>query len=147
MFERRVVPRAVLPACGILQVHEPERYIRPKGQPTFIQHAIYNTCDAYLAPAARGPGTELASPLTVLEAMADPPERPLPAWFAPVGDKDPVKVDSARLEAAVARLGGVAEAPVYPGELHAFHAFLWREQARDCWRSMLRFSRAHLEPS
>ena len=32
----------------------------------------------------------------------------------------------------------------YPGEVHAFHAFVWRPQARQCWAQQFAFLQRHL---
>ena len=33
---------------------------------------------------------------------------------------------------------------IYPGEMHAFHAFVWREQAQRCWQECFEFLSAQL---
>lgn len=65
--------------------------------------------------------------------------RPLPPFFAPVGTHDPLLDDTRRLEKALARLRVPCEARYYPDEIHAFHALVWRRQARLCWRDALAF--------
>ena len=40
---------------------------------------------------------------------------------------------------ALQALGVKSEAQYYEGEVHAFHAFVWRKNARRCWRDMYRF--------
>lgn len=142
-YAHGVVPRVALPACGILQVAEPERYFSDR-TPGMVKDAIVNCCHSYVAPHAQGPHAALASPLTLFE-QAEAPSRPVPGVFAPAGGADPLKVDSTRLAETMRRIGGEAEAPVYSGELHAFHAFLWRENARACWRDMLAFTAARLD--
>jgi acetyl esterase len=34
----------------------------------------------------------------------------------------------------------------YPGELHAFHALLFRPAARQCWAAAYRFLERHVPP-
>ncbi|MFU8803138.1 MAG: alpha/beta hydrolase, partial [Bradymonadaceae bacterium] len=86
-----------------------------------------------------GPGgTDLANPLLLLEEGIAP-DRPLPPFFAPVGTRDPLLDDTRRLKAALEALDVPCEARYYPGELHAFHAFLWRAQARKCWTDTFTF--------
>jgi acetyl esterase len=85
----------------------------------------------------------------VLEACAGLPlerrdlgptgERPLPAFFAPVGTRDPLLDDTRRLEKALTNLGVPVEARYYPGGIHAFHAMVWDPAARRCWRDALAF--------
>ena len=44
----------------------------------------------------------------------------------------------------VERLGVPRKLCVFDGEMHAFHALIWRAAARDCWRSMFSFLGEHL---
>ena len=68
------------------------------------------------------------------------PERPLPAFFVPVGTRDPLLDDTRRLKKAVDALGVPCAAMYYPGEVHAFHALVWRKEAQRCWRDCLAFT-------
>ncbi|MDO8698999.1 MAG: hypothetical protein Q7J75_01000 [Rhodoferax sp.] len=47
--------------------------------------------------------------------------------------------DSRRLEQALVRLHSPCSAHYYPGETHAFHVMLWREQSILCWRDSFAF--------
>jgi acetyl esterase len=136
------VPRVVLPACGFLDLTHPERFTAAH---PFVRERIRVICEAYL-PQAGEPAApcELASPLLVLEHAA-PPARPFPACFAIVGGRDPVRDDSLRLARALDRLGVPHEVRVYPGGLHAFHAWGLTQRARQAWGDQLRFAHAHLE--
>lgn len=140
VFELGIVPRAVVPMCGILQVSDPARFARRRRIPRFIADRIEEVSEAYLFGHERATPEELelADPLRVLERGV-PPERPLPPFFAAVGTKDPLLDDTRRLEAALARLGVTCEARYYPGELHAFHALVFRRSAQDCWRRTFGF--------
>ena len=142
VFEAGVVPGAVLPACGILQVSDAERFGRRRPLPFFIRDVIEDIPRSVLP--ADGTDARLADPLLMMES--EPLDRPLPPFFLPVGTRDPILDDTRRMAAAVASRGGVAEARYYPGEVHAFHAMLWRRRARACWRDMLQFLAVHLEP-
>ncbi len=42
---------------------------------------------------------------------------------------------------ALDKLGVDTQVEYYPGEVHAFHAFVWRAQARKCWEDMFGFLR------
>jgi acetyl esterase len=139
-FDLGVVPRAVMPACGVLQVTDPERYARaPRPVSWFVLDRLTEVADAYLEAAGADPtARELADPLCILEGAATF-ERPLPAFFAPVGTRDPVIHDHRRLGVALARRGVVHEVPEYAGEPHAFHALMFRANARRCWRDTLQF--------
>jgi acetyl esterase len=73
--------------------------------------------------------------------------RPLPPFFIPCGTKDPILDDSRRLARALGALGVRNELVVYPGEPHAFHAFVWRKNAKDHWRDTFRFLDRTLAPT
>jgi acetyl esterase len=76
--------------------------------------------------------------LLVLE-RARAPQRPLPTFYAFVGTKDPLLDDTRRLARALTQHGVPHAVRYYPGEVHAFHALVFRRVARDCWRDMLGF--------
>jgi len=140
-FERGVAPRAVMPACGILQVSGAERY---RGRvPDWQFRQIDGVGRAYLRGIPRSQGCALADPLCVLESELAP-ERPFPPTFAPVGARDPLLDDTVRLQNALRRRGVPVEAPVFPGEGHAFHALVFRESARRCWRQQYDFLARHV---
>ena len=133
-------PRAVVAGCGMLQVSDPERFARRRKLGRWVQDRLEEVNEAYLAPAtahANG-GTELADPLVVLESDRRP-DRPLPPMFAFAGTKDPLLDDTRRLGRALERRGVHNEIRIYPGEIHAFHAMLWRRQAWQCWRETFAF--------
>ena len=66
-------------------------------------------------------------------------DRFLFSCFATVGTRDPLIDDTQRLEAALRARGVRHEARYYPGEMHAFHALIWRDNAKRCWRDTFRF--------
>lgn len=140
VFETGVVPLAAVPACGILQVSDPHRFMRRRKLPAWLFDRIEEVSEAYLGPQyiADDPAYAFADPLVMLET-AEAPLRPLPPFFIPVGTKDPVLDDSRRLGAALERHACRADVRYYPGEVHAFHAFLWRRNARDCWAHTFEF--------
>jgi acetyl esterase len=136
VFERDHTPHAVIPACGILQVSDTQRFARRERPVSpFILDRLSEVTDAYLGQA---PAHELADPLLLLENGREL-ERPLPPFFMPVGTRDPLVDDTRRMEAALTRRGVPCEARYYRGELHAFHAFLWRPNALQCWRDTYAF--------
>lgn len=142
VYDTNVVPKVVLPACGILQVTDPRRFSRRKRIAPFVQDRIDEVSEHYLShwglePHGH-PSLELADPLLVLEGSR-PSDRPLPPFFVPVGTRDPLLDDSRRLGQALARRGVDVEVAYYPGEVHAFHAFVFRSAARRCWRDTYRF--------
>jgi acetyl esterase len=135
-------PAVILPACGYLEITRPERHQAERTIPGWMQGRIHRVSDAYLPDhAAPSPEHAMASPLTLLET-AGPPDRPLPACLAVVGEDDPVQGDTLRLPAALQRLGAVAESKVYEGH-HAFHALWWKEAAQQAWADQLVFIEEH----
>jgi acetyl esterase len=145
VWETGARPRAVVAACGMLQVSDPQRIQRrwPHIKP-WVNDRILEVTDTYLQGASLDAGAlDLADPLVLLE-RGHAPERPLPPFFAPCGTKDPLLDDSRRLKAALERLGVACEAPVYEGEVHAFHALIWRPNARSCWEHTFRFLDRHV---
>ncbi len=148
VWETGVRPRAVVAACGMLQVSDPQRIQRrwPHIKP-WVNDRILEVADTYLTGAnlADEGALDLADPLVLLE-RGHAPERALPPFFAPCGTKDPLLDDTRRLAAALERLGVACEAPLYEGEPHAFHAFIWRPNARACWEDTYRFLDRHVAP-
>lgn len=144
-FELGVTPRVVVPACGILQVSDAGRFARRRRLPYVVRQTIEDVASLYLRGAdLDGPGgIELADPLLVFE-RGEPPERPLPAFFLPVGTRDPLLDDTRRMRRALERLGAPVQAHYYRGEMHAFHALVFRERARECWADIFAFLDQHL---
>lgn len=138
VFDANVELRGVLPACGILQASDPERFGRRKKLPAYIRDRIEEVSEAYLGGvSADGPGgTELADPLLILESD-QPTARPLPPFFTFVGTADPILDDTRRLAAALTRRGVRCDVTYFEKEIHAFHALVWRPNARACWKSSL----------
>ncbi|MEM7677042.1 MAG: alpha/beta hydrolase [Myxococcota bacterium] len=143
VFDLDVRPYAVVAACGLLQVSHPERYLQRTDIPSWVRARVQAVCRGYLPDDTGDPARfELADPLRVLESD-QPPQRPLPAIFAPCGRSDPIADDSRRLAAALSQRGASFEAPWYDGH-HAFHAFIWTEQARRCWADQDVFLRRYM---
>jgi acetyl esterase len=132
-----VTPRAAIPACGILQVSDTQRFMRRKNLSPFLADRIMEVNNCYLKPSTESQ-RDLADPLVVLE-KAGKPDRPLPPFFVPVGTADPLLDDTRRLKAALDRLNVTCDARYYEGEVHAFHAMIFRKNARRCWRDLFRF--------
>ncbi|HUJ61869.1 MAG TPA: alpha/beta hydrolase [Kofleriaceae bacterium] len=142
VYDTGAVPRAVMPFCAMLQVTRPERFAERRALPRWVDGMIRDASASYLHGVV--PETaELADPLRVLESAAGF-DRPLPAFFAPVGTRDPLLDDTRRLEKALAALNVPCEARYYPGGIHAFHAMVWNPAARRCWRDALAFLDRHL---
>ena len=140
VFDLGVVPKACLPACGILQVTNPERFWQRRALPSVVELVLRDVASSYLGGADRSAagGIELADPLCVLES--DTREaRELPAFFAGCGTRDPLLDDTRRLGRAIERRGGECLVRIYPDEIHAFHALVWRSRAREFWGDTYRF--------
>jgi acetyl esterase len=145
LWDLDVRPRAVLPACGILQVTDTDRFRRRKPLSSFLNDRLREVEEAYLPEAhPQGLARDLADPLVWLE-RADPPPRPLPPFLAGVGTADVLLDDTRRLKAALDRLGTPCDARYYPREIHAFHAFYWRPNARAFWRETFAFLDRHVQ--
>ena len=145
-FETGVVPTVVAPACAALQVTNPNRLNRKGKLPKWVRATLVDMRNSYLY-GRRDPSTtelELIDPLRVFERGAAP-DRELPGFFLPIGTRDPLLDDTRRLDRALRAMGVECEARYYEGELHAFHALIWRKQARRCWREQLAFMDRLLE--
>lgn len=158
IYDKGVVPKVAVPACAVLQVSDPGRWSRRRNEagkkaPGMVQSVLDNTYAVYSGNAPRGPESReahgLMDPLVVLEELSpdDLGDRPLPAFFLPVGTADPLLDDHRRMETALARLGTTAVAAYYPGMEHAFHAFVKRPEARRLWQETFAFCAAHLPPA
>lgn len=133
-------PRAVVAACGMLQVSDPGRFARRRRLAAWVQDRIDEVADAYLESATPHPRgrLELADPLLLLERGGQP-ARAIPPVFTFAGTRDPVLDDTRRLAGALDRLEVPHRMRIYPGEIHAFHAMIWRRQAREAWRETFEF--------
>jgi acetyl esterase len=137
VFDRGRVPTAVVPACGILQVSDTLRFARRQPAPSqFIMDRLTEVTENYFVRAP--PQRDLADPLVLVERGLDA-QRSLPPFFLPVGTLDPLQDDTRRMEIALRKAGVDCEARYYDGELHAFHALVWRKNARRCWRDTFAF--------
>ena len=85
---------------------------------------------------------DLADPLVFLE-RASAPTRKLPPFLIPVGTRDVLIDDAKRMKRALEGLDTVCDVPIYEGEVHAFHAFVWRPAAQQCWRDIYAFLDTH----
>lgn len=137
VYELGVQPKVVLPACGILQVSDIERFRRTYNQPFYVMGMLRDASKAYM-PSDVASSDTLMDPLLVVEQQQRA-KRPLPALFAPVGSRDPLQSDSTRLVDAWQKLGGLARCTIYDGGVHSFMAFMWSKLARACWADMFAF--------
>lgn len=146
-FDTGVVPKAVVPACGVFQVSDMDRLRRRKpGMSPFIADRLREVENAYLGAGPHAVSLDLADPVSVFERQ-EKPARPLPPFFLPVGTKDPLLPDTRRLADALRGMGVVAEDRYYDGEVHAFHALVMRRAARECWTDTFRFLDRYVPPT
>ncbi len=138
-FDQPFRSRAVLPAGAVMSASELLN-LRERGLSTFVADRMDEITRAYLPKldAMTLEELEMADPVRVFESGAVP-AFPLPAFFLPVGTRDPVQHDSERAEAALRKLGVDAHVKLYEGGIHSFHAFVWRPLAKACWRDMFAF--------
>lgn len=134
LFARNHQPLATVPFCGLLQASQLERFA-PRVS-TLVRDRMAEIEAAYLPPSEVD--LFFADPLLVLESDARP-ARPIPPFFAPVGTADPILEDTERLGRALTRRGVPNEVRTYAGEPHAFHAFVFRANARQCWKDTFAF--------
>lgn len=142
VFDTALTPKAVVAACGIFQVSDTERFKRRRAIPWWLSDRLLEVTEGYLS-GSEHPSLDLADPLVLLERN-EKPSRPLPPFFLPVGTRDPLLDDTRRMATALSALGATADAKYYPGEMHAFHAFVWREAARRCWQDTYAFLNTHV---
>jgi acetyl esterase len=140
VWDTGVVPRAVVAACGLYQVSDCERFARRRPLTPWLHDRLVEVEEAYLhgVRPRRPEELDLADVVVALERGVRP-DRPAPAFFLPVGTADPLLPDTRRLGEALRALGVAAEVRYYGDELHAFHALVWRRQARRCWSHTFRF--------
>ena len=141
----QVLPRAVLPLCGLLQVSDAARHrtSAAKASP-FVQRRLDGIAAAYLGDAHAQFAAEraLADPLVMLEGSYSP-ERPLPPMLIAVGAKDPVLSDSERLAVALKKRGVPHALHVYPAAGHAFFALRRGGATQAFWRDVAAFVATH----
>lgn len=159
VFESNRPPNSVIAACGMLQVTDAERFYRSRKLPRWVADRLEEVSASYLKNHESDPPLpkssqnslknsskknyenktlELADPLVILE-KGFKGEHKLPPFFAPVGTADPLLDDTRRLKKALDRLNVFCLPRYYPGEAHAFMAFIWRKQAQLCWQETFDF--------
>ena len=146
IWDLNLEPKALLPACGIIEVSNPNRYLDDSSIPVWMRDRIKKVCLSYL-PDESLPYDEisLASPLRFIE-LAGAPDRPMPPVFVPCGTSDPIVQDSVRLAAALEEKGITVDHKLYDQGIHAFHAVVWHPLAAECWDDHENFLKTHLFP-
>lgn len=129
VFAANLKIKAILPACGMLEVSDPRIRGTADG---FVLDRMKVIAREYVPAGLDAKSRELVDVMAFLE-QAPPPVRPLPPLFAICGGGDPVLRDTERLAPAWQRLGAEAGSKTYGKAIHAFHAFLWTPLARVAW--------------
>ena len=129
--------KAMIPACGILQVSDAARF--RKNNSAIVANQVKFIADTYLAKALESKvDAALADPLLIIENAAKL-KRPLPPAFVFAGSRDPIVEDSARLHKALENLGVHSRYEEYPNMGHAFHAVKLFKQTKRCWKHQFEF--------
>jgi acetyl esterase len=142
VYDTGIVPRAVVPACGIHHVSDPEgRGLKSR----FLYDRVAEVTDAYLGGVrlAHPRALELVDPVVTLE-KAEGFDRPLPAFYVPCGTWDIMLPDNKRLVAALERHGAPVASRWFEREMHAFHGFAVTPGALKCWRETFDFLAQHV---
>jgi acetyl esterase len=143
VFDAGVVPRAVMPACGLLQVSAPER-LDDAAMASFVTRArMRRVFDDTLRPSlegASGIANDLADPLLLLEGRSAT-SRPLPPFFVTCGGADVLLDDSRRLIRALEARRTAGAMRSYPNQVHAFQALGIGAAAEQWWVDTLAFLR------
>jgi acetyl esterase len=149
LFDAHVALRAVVATYGFLDPGHTAEYLASPKIPAWSKGLIRDAALSYLGPelvrdiARVAEANPLSSPLRILE-RGGPPDRPLPAFFAAVGTRDPLIRCTRRLKAALDALHTPCEVLVAPGEIHGYDAMIWRPAAKAKWRRTRAFLEKHL---
>ena len=144
IWDLNVAPKVALPACGLLQVSDPERFKRQHPELSgWFSKQVSKVSVGYVPDDSPYLEDDLANPLLFFEKQLTS-DRPLPATFATCGTKDPLIDDTRRLVKALQNLKVTAEATYYKDGIHAFHAFIWLKIAKECWRDHDHFLQKHV---
>lgn len=142
VWELGVTPRALHPACGLLQVSDPQRYGRDLPASAILSWRLPSIVSDYLDPSI--PPPDYADPLRILESLAPRTalSRPAPAILALCGTADPIADDTRRLIDAGDRLGLDVQAAWFPRGGHGFH-LLPGHRAQRAWRTLIDHATTH----
>ncbi|MFO0679249.1 MAG: alpha/beta hydrolase [Polyangiaceae bacterium] len=142
LFDAKIALRGVVATYGYLDLSDVDRLVANPKLPRWTKHLLVDAARSYLGarPGEKAKGLPLASPLVLLEELADAradggrPGRAVPPFFVSCGTRDPLLPHSKRLKAALDRLGAPCELLVAPGEIHGYDAMVWRPHARTKWQ-------------
>lgn len=138
VFEAEPKIVALLPDCGVLQVTGMQRFWSTRWRDPMTRLILSSVQEHYLPPIGSYDRRLLwADPLLILERF--PLDRPLPPTFAICGTADALLDDTRRLGERLTQLSPRHRYSIFPGELHAFHALVWRAGAQRAWGQKQRF--------
>lgn len=141
-FQEAPSIEAVIAACGILQVSDPDRFHRRRPMPEWIIETLREVAEYLPNKESAIPGQwKLADPLLELEKGLKP-ARDLPPFLAFVGTRDPLLDDTRRLSKALSNVGASCRTHYYEAGIHAFHALPWGNSTRRCWQDQFHFLRS-----
>lgn len=132
--------KGVFPACGLLQVSDPGRYVGRQSR--LIQGRLRAMCMAYMGdPALREP---LLDPICFLESE-QPLDRAFPPVFGIGATRDWILEDTQRLEAVLKAREIPGEVRYYRG-IHVFHGTIWWPESQKAWSEQLAFAAPLVSP-
>ncbi|MEM6731024.1 MAG: alpha/beta hydrolase [Myxococcota bacterium] len=141
-----IVPKVIMPNCGILEATRPERFENdPRVRSWWVMDRIRTVSKSYTPGWKSGdPAVGLADPLVMMESDLEF-EREWPATFIGCGDADPIADDSERLARALEQRGVDVALRWYAEQPHAFQMMVWRDEAKAFWKDSFDFLKARLE--
>lgn len=150
IWDTGVVPKAILPLCGMLQVSDPDHLV-PACPPInpfsrkLDQQIARDVSRAYLGNRFKAcdPVHRLADPLLIMESDAVP-DRPFPFTYAMAGTHDILVSHTRRLKAALTQKSIRHTVRYFPNQGHAFHLLGVSPQAGIFWREHLAMLRQEI---
>jgi acetyl esterase len=139
------LPRAALLYSGLLQASELARFFSGKRSMRAVRARVHSISFEYArrSPhvAPLDPPDPLLDPLLYLEKNPDR-AKDLPAIFASVGTRDPIRADTLRLERVLRARAKTHRVDIYRGEPHAFESLPVRRASAQVFADTLTFLRA-----
>ncbi len=131
------------PLCGIYDLDRRENMKLPETS-SLVMSRVGVVCREYFmkSPDYGHDSDILGRPLEILHHIKTgvlKVTRDLPKLFSMCGTADPVLEDSRKLRQAFEALSHPIEYREYRDEVHAFHAFFWRQEAKRCWNHLEEF--------
>ncbi len=145
VWDTGVVPRAFQVICAYLHVSEPQiRYAAlgkaRSGPARFVARILNSFALAYMGRnAAIASEENLLVDIVRYLDQAPPPDRPIPAIFAPVGRRDVIKQDTFDFAAAMRKHGATVDERHYSKEPHAFQLIMNSPHTERYWQDCADF--------